>query len=162
MMSLTIMVGVAVVLAMMAFITKRRLGILGLALAAGALLAANWTTSLTPFIQHFGVVSQNPPLETVVGAVLILLPSLVLLFGGPTYSSSAQRFFGSLIYGLLGLVLLLPTFGRALILDGPGHQFYDALNPYRGVIIIVAIIAALADVLLSRKHKKDKDKKSKK
>jgi hypothetical protein len=158
-MSSLIVVGLLfAVLFLLSFLTKRRFGVLGLALAAGSLLGLNWTDTLTPFIEKQGVTLVAPPLSTVVQSALILGPPLILLAGGPTYSKLFWRIAGSLAFAALAIIFLLDTIGGALQLDGPGLEAYRFLHAYRSIIIVVGLIAAIVDVFFTRKPK-GKDKK---
>jgi hypothetical protein len=158
-MSSLIVVGLLfTVLFLLSFLTKRRFGVLGLALAAGSLLGINWTGTLTPFIEQQGVKLVAPPLATIVNSVLILGPPLILLAGGPTYSKVLWRVFGSLAFATLSVVFLLDSIGTALQLDGAGLAAYKFLLTYKSIIIVIGLVAAIIDVFFTRKSK-GKDKK---
>lgn len=135
------------------FITKRRFGVLGLALAAGAVLSTHWADTLTPLLEKQGVVLVAPPLGIVVQSVLILAPAFLLLFSGPGYNKPMLRIIGSLAFAALGVVFLANVLASSLILDGPSKAFFTQLHTYQSLIIVVGIIGALVDVLLTRKPK---------
>ncbi len=143
----------------LAFITKRRFGVLGLSLAAGFVLSSNWAGTLTPFLEQQGVSIVAPPLATIVAAGLIVAPPLFLLFGGPTYSSGLQRMFGSLTFALLAMTFLLTPLGAALNFDGPGLQAFEVLVKYQSLVIVAGLVGAVVDILLTRNHAKDKKHK---
>jgi len=63
----------------LAYFTKRRFGVLGLALAAGSMLSELWAAQLTPLVADAGLVVQNPPLITIVSVVLVRLTALLVL-----------------------------------------------------------------------------------
>src|SRR5258708_6096136 len=94
-----------------AFLTKRRFGVLGLALAAGAMLSTLWVGDLTPIIASAGIILVRPPLESVVSAGLILLPAVLLLSSGSTYKSMLQRVIGAALFAMLATSLLLEPLG---------------------------------------------------
>jgi len=121
---------------------------LGLALAAGTLLSTNWSGTVTPFIQQQGVNLVTPPLQLVVQAALLILPSVVLLFSGPSYTVQWQRIVGSLGFAALGFALLTDSLGLILQLDEPGLSFYNFINKYQSIIIVTGIIGAVIDALL--------------
>lgn len=156
MISLMFLVGIMGLLFIMAFATRRRFGMLGLALAAGAVLSANWSGTLTPIIQRQGVTLISPPLQEVVQVVLIILPAAVLLLNGATYSKTWQRVVGSLGFALLGYALLESTLGNILQLDQPGFSFYTYMHGYVNLIVIVGIIAAVVDTFLAGKPRSKK------
>jgi|SRR6266496_5643360 len=135
---------------LLAYLTKRRFGVLGLALCAGTLLSTSWTTSLTPWIQQQGIEFVSPPLSAVVSTVLIMLPPVLLLFGGPTYSGKWQRIAGASAFALLAFVFLLTPIGEGLLFDPVGYRMYTFLSSYSNVITVAGIAGALGDMLLTR------------
>ena len=146
------------VLFALTFFTKRRFGVLGLALTAGATLSSLWTPDVVPIVQQAGVELVAPPLSSVVAAAIILLPAVVLLFSGPTYSSKLQRAIGSLVFSLLALAFMLEPLGGALVLEGDGKRLFDILVEYRVWIITAGILLALADLLFVKTPKISKEK----
>ncbi len=140
----------------LAFLTKRRFGVLGLALAAGAMLSSLWAETLTPVIREAGVMVDVPPLATLVAVTLVLLPSVVLLFSGPSYSSILMRVVGAFSYAALALALLIEPMGSALILEGRSVDVYQTLLDYRVYIVTAGLIFALFDILSTRtpKHRR--------
>lgn len=146
------------VLFALTFFTKRRFGVLGLALTAGATLSGLWTPDVVPIVQQAGVELVAPPLSSVVAAAIILLPAVVLLFSGPTYSSKLQRAIGSLVFSLLALAFMLEPLEGALVLEGDGKRLFDILVEYRVWIITAGILLALADLLFVKTPKISKEK----
>jgi hypothetical protein len=135
------------------FFTKRRFGVLGLALAAGALLSEHWSATLTPFIENQGFVLVAPPLSTVVQTALILLPPLLLFMSGPSYEGLRWRLLGSVAFTLLAFTFLLQPIGVAVSLEGMGLEVYSFFAKYQSLLIVGGIIGAIVDVLLTRKPK---------
>jgi hypothetical protein len=150
---LIIFLVVMAVLFVLAYMTKRRFGVLGLALAAGAMISTLWVGDLTPIIASAGLVLVQPPLESVVSAGLILLPAILLLFSGPVYKGKVQRIVGALAFTVLATALLLPPLGSALVIDDTAKPIYEAFFQYRPVIITVALIYALGDLLVTKTPK---------
>lgn len=144
----------------LAYMTKRRFGVLGLALAAGAMVSSLWVGSLTPIIARAGIVLVQPPLQSVVAAALILLPAVLLLSSGPTYRSGLQRILGSTAFALLAISLLLEPLGTVLGIDGVARPAYDQLVRYHAVIVTACLAFAVFDLLTTKtpRHKsKEKD-----
>lgn len=138
-----------------AYFTKRRFGVLGLALCAGSLLSAMWAADLTPFIREYaGVQLIAPPLANVVSVCLVLLPAVLLLFSGPSYHTFWQRALGAAAFALLATSLVLQSLGAGLMLDPTGKQVYDFLLENRNIIITAAIAYALFDLLMLKTPKK--------
>lgn len=141
------------------YFTRRRFGVLGLALAAGFILSSLWAADVTPLVREAGVELLSPPLASVVAASLVLLPAIILLFAGPKYSKRLPRVIGSVAFALLAAALLLPSLYSGLVLDANGKQVYDLLNENRNYIITAAIAYALFDILTIKTPKhSDKDK----
>lgn len=159
---MNIVIVVLVILAVLftvAYFTKRRFGVLGLALTAGAMLSEMWAGTLTPYIEQAGLQVVAPPLETIVSSMLILLPAILLLFSGPTYSKVFQRIVGASMFSLLAAAFLLTPLGNALIITGDGRQVYDFMTDNRSYIITAGIMFALIDLLMVKTPKaKDKEK----
>ncbi|OGL22296.1 hypothetical protein A2707_03135 [Candidatus Saccharibacteria bacterium RIFCSPHIGHO2_01_FULL_45_15] len=145
------------VLFALAFFTKRRFGVLGLALTAGATLSGLWANELTPYVQQAGLELVAPPLETVVAAGLILLPATALLFSGPTVHKFPQKVVGAALFALLALAFMLEPLGNALVLEGDGKTAFGYLTDYRGWIITAGILYALFDLLFVKTLKHDKE-----
>lgn len=157
-MSFIVVVGIfAAVLFVCMYFTRRRLGVLGLALAAGAMLSTLWTDSATPVVAQAGVELVRPPLEAVVATALTLLPAFILLFGGPTYKLKPQRLLGSIVFAVLAVALLLEPFGSALVIDATGKPVYEFLKEYQNSIVTIGLIAAIVDLLITRNPKHPKE-----
>ncbi len=131
----------------LAFFTKRRFGVLGLALAAGAMLSELWTQTLTPVIEQSGVLVERPPLATLVAVGLVLLPAILLLFSGPSYRDVYMRVIGAACFAALALALLVEPLGSALVLTGESKLVYDFFVENRVYIVTAGLIIALFDVL---------------
>jgi hypothetical protein len=134
----------------LAFFTKRRFGVLGLALAAGAMLAGLWVGDLTPVIAKAGFVLVKPPLQSVVAAGLTLLPAVFLLFSGPTYKAMPQRIAGALAFAVLATSLLLDPLGSALVIEGVGKTVYDYMVEHKTLFITIGLVLAVLDVFTTR------------
>lgn len=158
--ALVVAVLLAVGLFFASYVTRRRFGVLGLALAAGAVLSANWAATLTPFLQRHGVHLIAPPLESLVQLVLILAPPFVLLFSGQTYSKMLPRVVGSLAFSLLAMAFCVDVLSTTLVADTSNVAVFRQLHDNQSLIIVAGIIAALADIILTRKSKSKENKKS--
>ncbi len=135
------------------FFTKRRYGVLGLALAAGSLLSMMWTKELTPIVAEAGFVLVRPPLESVVAGILTLLPPVLLLASGPAYHSVRQRVIGATLFALLATTLLLEPLGSALVIEGIGEQVFTFLSTNRTAVITVCLGIAIIDLLFAKPPK---------
>lgn len=142
------------------YFSKRRFGLLGLALAAGAMLSSLWTAELTPLVEQVGVDLVAPPLETVVAATLTLFPALLLLGTGPKVSGTLPRVVASASFVLLALALLLGPIGAGFVITGQALVAYNFLEEYRFAIVTAALVYALYDIITYKPPKLD-GKKSK-
>jgi hypothetical protein len=147
---------VIIALFVLAYYTRRRFGVLGLALSAGSLLSTMWTAQVTPYIARSGFHPVSPPLSSVVAAALVLLPALFLLYGGPKYSKQPQRIIGAAAFALLAAAFLLAPLGNSLSLDDMGTFYYNILADNKEFIITAAIAYALFDILIMRLPSKKK------
>lgn len=150
---------VLVLLFLLAYFTKRRFGVLGLALAAGSMLSELWAEKLTPLVRDAGLIVQNPPLITVVSVLLVLLPALFLLFSGPSYRTGLRRVFGSLLFAALAFALLVEPLGSALVLQAEGRTIYEFFVENRVYIVTVGLIIAVFDLLGAHTAKQAKANK---
>jgi len=148
----------------LAFVTKRRFGVLGLSLAAGVVLSQNATRYVSDFFANNSVPVEPLTYNSAAAITLIMLPPLVLMFGGPKYSSHKTAIFGAVGFGLLATFFLIGPLTSSL----PPAQasVRDALlliSDWENVIVIIALLLALLDTFLvhgiskspgkSRKHK---------
>lgn len=139
------------------YFTKRRFGVLGLALAAGAMLSDLWASDVTPYIERAGLQIVAPPMETIVAAAITLLPAIVLLFSGPAYAKKSQRIVGAAAFALLAAAFLLEPLGNALVITVDGLKYYTLLSENRVWIITAGILFALFDLLTVKSPKPSKE-----
>lgn len=147
-MPLMILIGFAISLFLLSYITKRRFGVLGLALCAGALLSQYFAGSATGFIEANGVMLIAPPLSTVVAISLVFVPAFLLLFSGPKYSSKKAAFVSSIGFGLFGTVLALPALLHVVIFDPQGKAIFEFIQLYSTMFVTAGIAVAILDMML--------------
>ena len=151
--------GLLLVLFVLAFVTKRRLGVLGFALAAGAIFSGQWTDVATTTIEGLGLQIVAPPLGLLVAVILLLLPALLLLMSGPTYSKKGQRIFGAAVFAILACAFLVEPLGRNIVLTPETQDIYTFIATNNTYIITLGLIASLADLLVTKTHKPPKEGK---
>lgn len=157
-MNVAIVVGICLALLFaVAYVTKRRFGVLGLALTAGAMLSTLWAKDVTPHVRDAGLVLVSPPLESVVAAVLILLPAVVLLFSGPKYEKGTLRIVGAAAFAVLASAFLLVPLGDALVMPADSQKVFDFLVTNRVWIVTAGIVLAVADLLMATNKKRRKE-----
>lgn len=150
MVALTTLCIIAAVLFITAFISKRRFGILGLALTAGAAVSDIWKYDATLVIASTGILPKGPLAEALVPSLIILLPAIVLFFTGYKYKSIFGRIVGSLLFTLLALAFLVTPLGVTLPIDGTGAQVYNFLLNNKEIIIGAGVVCAVIDLFLRR------------
>lgn len=138
---------VATVLFLAAYVTKRRFGVLGLALAAGYVLSQLWEAYIPSAVGSLGFELAAVSPVTVATLVVILLPSVVLFFGGPTCKTKLGRLLGSLLYAVLAVVFSLGALEHTLVLMGPSKMVFDTLVEYRHYILTAALALSVVDVM---------------
>jgi len=161
MIPILIFAGIAVGLFVVAFASKRRFGLLGLALTAGATIMTPWSVNAGLVVAATGLVPNNAITSAVVSALIVLLPAIVLLFHGYSYKENAARVIGSLLFTVLALAFLVQPLSLALpTLQGPAGSFYIWIQQYRDAIISVGVVLAVIDLFFTKPAKlAEKDRK---
>lgn len=146
--SMLAIVMLLVILGLLAFISRRRFGVLGAALVLGYSLQQLWQQEFPAWARLLPLPSGDliSPV-TVIGLMMVLLPSLVLLGGGPTYRSKKGRCVGAVVYAVLGVVLCVPMLTYSLVLTGESGTVVAFIQDHRRVIITIAVVLAVVDLL---------------
>ena len=138
---------IGIVLFGLAFATRRRFGVLGLALAAGSLLSSLWAAPLVEIIEQSQSGLSGISVAGYVAAGLVLLPAILLLFSGPSYKGMRGRVVGAILFAVFALMLISEPLGSALVLDGIGLTVYDTLHRYQAYVITIGVVLAVLDLL---------------
>ncbi len=158
-----LVIGVFAVLAVAlfagAFLSRRRFGLLGLALTAGATLSTIWSHEAGVVVASTGLVPDGPLTNAVTLSLIVLLPPVVLLFHGYSYKENAARVIGSLMFTLLALAFLVEPIGFALPLEGAAAGFYRWLVDSKDIIISIGIVLAIVDLFFTKPARNDSKKK---
>lgn len=145
---------------LVAWLSRRSLGVPTLALAAGALMADLWTDSLTPIVANTGLVIVQPPLTSIVAVALTLLPALVVMIRQHTVSSHYHSIVGSIVFAVLGVLLTYAAFSNAVVLDAASRQYALEIAKYQHIAITICVSMALLEVLFYKKpHTSHKEAK---
>lgn len=140
---------ITVVLFAAAFITKRRFGLLGLALAAGSLLSGIWGFDAGLVANLFGLPTGSYTTAGVL-AIIVLLPAGVLLFHGNTYKTMIGRVIGASLFTLLAIAFLVEPLSSILMPQGLGTDVFRWLANNKDMIIGAGLIAAVVDLFLTK------------
>jgi len=150
MVSIIALAVLAVILFFTSFISKRRFGLLGLALTAGAMLSTIWSYDAGLIVSSLGVFPEGVITQAVTQSLVVLLPAILLFFHGYTYKGLLGRLFGSLLFTSLALGFLVDPVSYALPLDGVGGSVYKVIREYKNVIISVGVVLAVADLFFTK------------
>ncbi len=164
-MTLVIIFTILLALFGLAFATKRRFGVLGLALAAGAVLAQYASSYVGDWLQQYELSLAGMSYDMTASVLLIMTPSLLLLAGGPTYRTHRAAIVGALGFALLGLFFVLGPIST--VLPATNDLTHDALivmARLQTYVIVAALVFALLDTFMihgaaGRRYHKDEKKR---
>lgn len=160
MIPIIVLAGVALGLFFGAFISKRRFGLLGLALTAGATLGTIWSYNAGLVVAATGVVPDGVITQAVAQSLVVLLPAILLLFHGYSYKGIVGRLVGAVLFTVLALAFLVEPLSYALPLDGSGGVVYSTIRQYKDIIISAGVILAVIDLFFTKPaHLAEKSKK---
>ncbi|HEU0266032.1 MAG TPA: hypothetical protein VFQ70_00200 [Candidatus Saccharimonadaceae bacterium] len=144
-------IGITVILFVLGFVTKRRFGVLGLALLSGSYLAGAWAGTVVPYVEKssLNLKSLGVPALALVTVALTLAPALILLAHSPKYYGKYQKMLGSLAFGALAGVLLTSTFASVLTIDSLGQTIDTFIVHNYTILVTVGIVLAVIDLFLS-------------
>jgi len=159
MLTIAILGAAFALLFLLAFATKRRFGVLGLGLTAGALLSEYWTNGASSILHEQGVNLTVPPLESVVAIALTLLPVLILFSNGPSYHQKSQRLIGSLLFAAMAFLILFPVLNSIFIIEPNMEATVSAIATYGTNALALLIVLAIGDTALAGggKHRSKKE-----
>lgn len=148
-MTLVVITVVAIILFLLAFISKRRFGTLGLALAAGALLAANLSSWLGIQIARSDFDTGSLSAKSAAIILLTLVPATVLLFSGPAYTKKSHAVVGAVAFALMGTVLLAGPLSAGLPADTLSRDVMLFISRNNDWLLVIAIFGAVIDAWLT-------------
>lgn len=140
----------AVVLFVGAYISKRRFGLLGLALAAGSILSTIWNYDAGLVVGAIGVIPEGPVTTAVTLSLIVVLPAILLLFHGYTYKHIVGRIVGAFLFTVVTLAFLVEPLGHVFALDGNGSDMYIWLVNNKDIIISIGMIIAVVDLFFTK------------
>jgi len=151
--------GLAVVLFFVSLVSKRRFGILGLALAAGTILSGIWDGTASLMVSVTGLVPNGAWTDAVTKSLLVLAPAILLLFHGVTYKSMPARIFGSLLFAVLAVTFVSVPLSTVLPTAGLGKPVLAWLHENYPVLVSLGLVLAVLDLFTTRaqaKHEQEK------
>lgn len=147
------------ILWLLAWLSRRSMGMATVALAAGALLANLWTDSLTPLVAQTGVVVIRPPLTSIVAIVLTLLPAVLVLARAPKVKSHGHGVASSFVFALLAVMLTYGAFSNAVVLDEISKTYALLIVQYQNIIITTCVAIGVIEVLVYHKPRRHDEHK---
>ena len=153
-MTLVILAVLAISLFTLAYLTRRRFGVLGLGLTAGVLLARDVSGDVENFLKYADMPVDPLSFGTAALVLLVLTPALLLLFSGPKYGGPKMALLGSLAFAVFGTVLLLAPLSRDLPLQDASIQPVMTFVAQNSSLIVAAcVVLAVLDALNMQKTK---------
>lgn len=157
-MNIAIILAIAVgALFAIAYFTRRRFGVLGLALCAGYLLSTMWADDTTTLLRDLvGIDTPMPMLANIVTASLVVLPAVLLLIRGPVYHKKRQRLIGAAAFAVLATSFMLTPLGNSINFDDTSEKVYRVISENRDLIVAAGVAYALYDLMIFKTPKKEK------
>lgn len=159
-MNLIIVIAIAVVLFGLVFFSRRRFGMLGLALAAGVTVASMWGADAGVVLSSVGVLPSGQSTDAIAIAALTMLPALLLLTKGKKTKKVGLKVFSGVLFVVMSLAVLVEPLTSMLPLDATGVVIYSTLLQYQSLIISAGIVVAVFDILFARSPKPAPDAKA--
>lgn len=146
---LTIGLIVVVVLFLVVYFSKRRFGLLGLALLAGYTLSSLWSYESGILA---GVLGFNSSLigRSVVSLILILIPVVVVLINGYSYNLKILRLIGSFLFIITFMALSVQVIDPIIPSSVSTNGFFKIFEDNNYLIVSFGLILALTDLLMSK------------
>jgi hypothetical protein len=154
-----ILLGVLVALFVGAFFSKRRFGVLGLGLTAGAIISPLCGEDAGYLVSVTGLVPEGPLVNMVAASVIILVPAILFMFNGYRYKYIVERVIGSLLFTVLAAAFLVAPIGSVVALTGPVGAVYDWIIQNRASIISIGVVLVVVDFLFARTPQKPEKKR---
>lgn len=143
-------------LCVLGFAARRRVGLLGLALAVGAVLAELWASALVPVAAKAGLVVA----PGLIAIALTLLPALLVLGRGVKVRSHIDALIAGLVFALLAVMLTYESFTSLVVMDAASQGIVAAIVPYKSLTVTICLVYALFDVMAKHSHKGHDSKRS--
>ncbi len=80
---------------------------------------------------------------------IILVPSLLLLIGGPKYRNNRGAIIGSLLYAAFAMLFIIAPITRDFAVAGDTSPVFDFIAQWQNVLIALGVVLAIIDMLLA-------------
>lgn len=160
-MTLLILLVLALGLFGLAYLTKRRYGVLGLGLTAGMVLSQEVAQEVGSFLQYTDFPVEPLTVTSAASIFLILAPAFALLLSGPKYFDHRLAIIGSAMFAIFGTILLLgPLMISLPLTDASIEPILSQIALHSPLIITAGVVAAVIDTMHAQ-SKKALEKKGK-
>jgi len=147
-----IIIVVLLALFILAFLSRRRFGYLGLGLTAGIILSGQSYDFLETFFSVFNEFYGDLSPSQITSILLCIVPSLILMLSGPKYHGTKMRLIGALMYLVMAAFAILPFIMSSLNLPNEVNNFIMSSHT---IVISIGIVISIIDCFLTR-HQKSK------
>lgn len=156
-----VLILIVIILALFAaaFLSKRRFGLLGLGLTAGAVVAPLWGENAGYVVSATGLVPEGPIINVIAIALITLVPAILFMFHGYSYKGMFGRVVGSLLFTTLAVALLIEPLSTILSISGPIGAVYQWFVTNHTLVISAGIVFAIVDTLTAKAVHKKVEKK---
>jgi hypothetical protein len=153
-MTLVIIIIILVSLTLLAYSSKRRFGVLGLALCAGLVLSQQLARDTSNVLEANAVPVQPLAYSSAASVLLILLPAFILLIAGPKYQGKRAQLLGSVGFGVFATILLLgPLTADLPTLDTTIKPTLDMIAANKAWLLSIGVTIAVADMFIANRGK---------
>lgn len=159
-MNVIIVIALAVILFGLVFFSRRRFGMLGLALAAGVTVGSMWGADGGVLLSSVGILPSGSSTDAIALAILTMLPALLLLTKGKKTKKVGVKVLSGLLFVVMSLAALVGPLSLMLPLDATGVVVYSTLLQYQSLIISAGIVVAVLDILFAKTPKPAPDAKA--
>lgn len=144
----------ALAVAVLAFLSGRRYGVLAMSLATGAMIADLWGSQLTQILASYGVQVANIPIGVAIEVALLALPLAMAFFSGTRTMGLTTRIISAIVVGLMFAAFLVEPLGGFMELEGDSQGAYHWLASVWQYIVTIGLILAVIDMLMPRNSAK--------
>lgn len=150
---------IIIAVALVAFLSARRFGVLSLGLAAGSVLAGLWSSWLADWLSSMDWQISWLPVGVLSTIIVLLSPLVILLISGPKYHRQVERIVSALAVGLLTAAFLIQPLGKFMKLDGDALVVYQWLASVWQYVVSVGLVLGVMDLFIMNTKKPAKNDK---
>lgn len=144
----------ATIVFVLVFLSARRFGVLALGLGTGYILSNLWSVQLATLLSQAGLALEANVDELLSMVILLFVPVVILLFGGPKCNKKLSRLISALMVAILSVLFLVKPMEKIVVMDGIIIPLYSQLAAYWPQAITVGLVLGLMDIVLMHASKK--------